>query len=72
MLDAIACPNHNGAFNCNPFCELCGGGQEVSLSFPLAFEYECWKCGKWHGESVDTQEQLREFVSVTEARVRLG
>jgi hypothetical protein len=24
------CPNHGGAFDCTPFCELCAGEQEVS------------------------------------------
>lgn len=23
------CPNHLGAFDCTPFCEVCGGVQEV-------------------------------------------
>jgi hypothetical protein len=22
------CPNHEGAFDCTPFCEVCGGEQE--------------------------------------------
>lgn len=25
----IECPNHNGSFDCTPFCELCGGEQEI-------------------------------------------
>jgi hypothetical protein len=24
------CPNHEGAFDCTPFCNLCEGTQEVS------------------------------------------
>tara|TARA_R110001632_G_scaffold193588_1_gene314519 strand:- start:1019 stop:1180 length:162 start_codon:yes stop_codon:yes gene_type:complete len=24
----IVCPNHAGAFDCSPFCELCEGQQE--------------------------------------------
>lgn len=24
----IECPNHDGAFDCTPFCELCNGEQE--------------------------------------------
>jgi hypothetical protein len=24
------CPNHGGAYDCTPFCELCAGEQEVS------------------------------------------
>lgn len=23
------CPKHNGAYDCTPFCSLCGGSQEV-------------------------------------------
>ena len=23
------CPNHAGAFDCSPFCELCEGNQEI-------------------------------------------
>lgn len=26
----IACPNHGGAFDCTPFCELCHGEQEIT------------------------------------------
>jgi hypothetical protein len=25
----IDCPNHNGSYDCTPFCELCAGAQEV-------------------------------------------
>lgn len=28
---AIECPNHNGGFDCNPFCRLCEGEQETNL-----------------------------------------
>ena len=28
----IACPNHEGSFDCTPFCRLCEGNQETSLS----------------------------------------
>ena len=24
------CPNHGGSYDCNPFCELCEGNQELS------------------------------------------
>ena len=26
----MECPNHEGAFDCTPFCNLCEGTQEVS------------------------------------------
>lgn len=28
MSQSIECPNHEGAFDCNPFCPLCEGEQE--------------------------------------------
>jgi hypothetical protein len=28
----IQCPNHNGSFDCTPFCNLCEGNQETSLT----------------------------------------
>lgn len=27
----IVCPNHEGSFDCTPFCRLCEGEQETSL-----------------------------------------
>jgi len=33
MLDTtIECPRHEGSFDCTPFCNLCGGSQEASLT----------------------------------------
>jgi len=32
MNETIECPKHNGSFDCNPFCRLCEGNQEISLS----------------------------------------
>lgn len=29
QLLAIECPNHGGAFDCTPFCEICHGNQEI-------------------------------------------
>jgi hypothetical protein len=26
------CPNHGGSFDCTPFCNLCGGEQEVEAN----------------------------------------
>lgn len=31
MNTPIECPNHNGAFDCTPFCRLCEGNQETTL-----------------------------------------
>jgi hypothetical protein len=28
MTTMIECPNHGGAFDCTPFCEICTGEQE--------------------------------------------
>ena len=27
----VECPNHNGSFDCTPFCRLCEGNQETTL-----------------------------------------
>lgn len=29
LVFAIECPNHGGAFDCTPFCEVCHGNQEI-------------------------------------------
>ena len=29
------CPNHEGAFDCTPFCEVCGGEQEYEATQDL-------------------------------------
>ncbi len=31
MNTPIECPNHNGNFDCNPFCRLCEGNQETTI-----------------------------------------
>lgn len=31
MNETIECPNHNGSFDCNSFCNLCEGNQETNL-----------------------------------------
>lgn len=64
------CPNHQGNFDCTPFCNLCEGEQELEISFPVAFEYQCWKCDKWHESTSDSIEDLSEFVAITDARLR--
>ena len=28
MLETTPCPNHEGAFDCTPFCPICEGNQE--------------------------------------------
>lgn len=28
----VPCPNHGGAFDCTPFCELCEGNQEYAVA----------------------------------------
>lgn len=28
---SVECPNHNGSFDCTPFCRLCEGNQETTL-----------------------------------------
>lgn len=29
MATLTECPNHGGAFDCTPFCDLCEGNQEI-------------------------------------------
>ena len=36
---AIECPNHNGGFDCTPFCRLCEGEQETTIDTLLDFAY---------------------------------
>lgn len=28
--EAVECPNHEGSFDCTPFCPLCEGNQEIA------------------------------------------
>lgn len=35
----IVCPNHDGAFDCNPFCRLCEGNQETTLDTLLTYAW---------------------------------
>lgn len=39
LIDAptIECPNHNGSFDCTPFCRLCEGNQETDLDTMLMY-----------------------------------
>lgn len=36
---AIECPNHNGSFDCTPFCRLCEGEQETTFDELVAQAY---------------------------------
>jgi hypothetical protein len=27
----VECPNHEGSFDCTPFCKLCNGNQELKV-----------------------------------------
>lgn len=46
MHEVIECPNHEGAFDCTPFCTICEGNQEFELDpnedgvWEVAFCYE--------------------------------
>lgn len=35
----MQCPNHEGNFDCNSFCRLCEGGQEVFTQFDMNNEF---------------------------------
>ena len=32
---SVQCPNHNGAFDCTPFCNVCEGNQELDMDYLL-------------------------------------
>jgi hypothetical protein len=36
----VICPRHEGGYDCNPFCDICEGEQEVELREPEAIEHE--------------------------------
>lgn len=31
----VQCPNHDGAFDCTPFCNVCEGNQELDMDYLL-------------------------------------
>lgn len=33
ITEIVECPNHQGAFDCTPFCEICEGEQEGDVSW---------------------------------------
>ena len=68
----IECPNHGGAFDCSPFCGVCQGAQEFAPNFPLAIEYECWKCPEWHPETAPSLEELTSMLELTGSRWRVA
>lgn len=35
----VECPNHNGSFDCTPFCRLCEGNQETTLDTLLTYAW---------------------------------
>jgi hypothetical protein len=39
MNETIECPNHNGSFDCTPFCRLCEGNQETDLDTLLTYAF---------------------------------
>jgi hypothetical protein len=49
------CPNHNGSFDCTPFCRICEGEQEYESNGFLPCN-RFWECGAnveediWHEE----------------------
>lgn len=37
----------------------------------INFEFECWKCGEWHSEAVDTEQELKELTELMGVAIRL-
>lgn len=51
----VECPRHGGAFDCPPFCQLCGGDQELSeRAWRAWFKPDTFTCGDGYHECDDT------------------
>jgi hypothetical protein len=46
----IACPMHEGGFDCTPFCELCAGEQEIAKPKDYTLNAYADGFGVWHCE----------------------
>lgn len=60
----IECPNHNGSFDCTPFCRLCEGEQETGLDELVAQAYSLsWDgCHKLYLNMDEAQhEKMMEY-----------
>lgn len=44
------CPNHEGSFDCTPFCELCSGEQEIRKPKDYTLNAYADNFGVWHCE----------------------
>lgn len=44
------CPNHEGSFDCTPFCQLCGGNQEITKPKDYRLNAYADGFGVWHCE----------------------
>lgn len=60
----IPCPKHEGAFDCTPFCSVCGGNQEYELKaggyeMPLDITEELLEIL----ESENIEEALEELLA---------
>ena len=56
VIEMIPCPNHGGAYDCTPFCSICGGEQEYEMK---ATGYEM---------PLDITEELLEIVESDNVR----
>jgi hypothetical protein len=59
----IDCPKHEGSYDCSPFCEVCGGEQEISskeyekaISDVLDILAEMSEAGDYNQETLDEIE----------------
>jgi hypothetical protein len=48
----VECPNHDGAFDCTPFCSICEGEQEYESTGTLPCEH----CGTAIDEGIYKEE----------------
>lgn len=53
----VECPRHDGNFDCPPFCNLCGGNQELTeKEWFNYFKPDTFTCGDGYHECDDDDE----------------
>lgn len=53
----VICPRHGGNFDCPPFCQLCGGDQELpERAWRAWFKPDTFTCGDGYHECDDTDD----------------
>lgn len=47
MVVSVECPNHEGAFDCTPFCVICEGNQECVPESRLETVFNLWDADEY-------------------------